>query len=63
MAKGEYKYVLNYINDDTYMTRSFDAGCDIEHLVEELEYFLLACGWSEKQVRDILNNKYLYWEE
>lgn len=56
---NEYRYELNYINDSTKVTYSFRAYCNVEWLIKELSYFLLACGWSESQLKEILNYRTL----
>lgn len=50
-----YKYKLQYINNDETVTFEFPADIGAEELMWKLRDFLCACSWLEDTVRnDIL---------
>ena len=55
MAEKDYCYSLQYVNDDTTVKYNFSAYVDLEKLAEQIKSFLLACGWSERQIKEMFN--------
>lgn len=52
-----YKYVLNYTDDDNKVSFEFSANIFIDDLVRNLKRFLLACGWREHNLNDIFKKE------
>ena len=44
-----YKYKLQYINNDSVLTKEFSADLNIDELKMELMLFLRGCSWTDKQ--------------
>lgn len=44
-----YKYILQYINDNSVLTKEFSADINIDELKMELMLFLRGCSWTDKQ--------------
>lgn len=45
----KYKYILQYINDNSVLTKEFSADINIDELKMELILFLRGCSWTDKQ--------------
>ena len=50
----DYKYKLQYINNEEGAIHEFPADVDIYDLADYLRRFLYSCGWSEEQIEQIL---------
>ena len=45
----DYKYKLQYINNDSVLTKEFSADLNLDDLKMELMLFLRGCSWTENQ--------------
>lgn len=59
MNREEYRYELRLIDDTGgNVTYSFNGFVDLEELQINLHRFLLACDWSEDQMKQLFKEKY-----
>lgn len=52
-----YKYVLNYVDDNSKVTYEFSADLSIYEMMWNLKRFLLACGWKEINLENIFKDE------
>lgn len=45
----DYKYKLQYIDNNTVLTKEFSADINLDDLKNELMLFLRGCSWTENQ--------------
>ena len=45
----DYKYKLQYIDNNSVLTKEFSADLNIDELKMELMLFLRGCSWTDKQ--------------
>ena len=53
----DYKYILQYIDDDNKISYEFSADVFINDLANNLKRFLLACGWKESNLKNIFRKE------
>lgn len=58
MDNKTYEYRLTYMDGDKECTHVFSAYIDVQQLKSNLRQFLLATGWSEEQVDNILGKEH-----
>lgn len=53
LAMDNYKYRLQYIDNDNAVDYEFDANLDIFQLENHLKRFLAACSWCPETINKI----------
>ena len=52
-----YFYELKYKNGNNEISYKFDADTDLYKLQCHIERFLLSCGWTESQLKDVFTQE------